>query len=84
MGLETWDMRQSETAFCFSNFETKQKPGIFTRGIGILLDLYWKIGISRLNRDEWQACSSVGSYRHFFPDKKIVNLPGSGFFFPQQ
>ena len=23
--LETWDMRQRETPFCFSNFETKQK-----------------------------------------------------------
>ena len=28
------DMRQSETTFSFSNFETKQKPGIFTREIG--------------------------------------------------
>ena len=34
VGLETWDMRQSETPFCFSNFEIKQRPGIFTRGIG--------------------------------------------------
>ena len=38
--LETWDMRLRETPCCFSNFETKQKkPGIFTRGIRILLDL---------------------------------------------
>ena len=37
--LETWDMRQRETPCCFSNFETKQKTGIFTRGIRILLDL---------------------------------------------
>ena len=34
-GLETRAMQQSETPFCFSNFETKQKLGIFTRGIGI-------------------------------------------------
>ena len=27
-------MRQSETPFCLSNFETKQKPGISTRRIG--------------------------------------------------
>ena len=38
--LETRAMQQSETPFCFSNFETKQKLGIFTRGIGKLLDLY--------------------------------------------
>ena len=34
VGLETRAMQQSETTFCFSNFETKQKLGIFTRGIG--------------------------------------------------
>ena len=34
VGLETRAMQQSETPFCFSNFETKQKLGIFTRGIG--------------------------------------------------
>ena len=34
VGLETPAMQQSETPFCFSNFETKQKLGIFTRGIG--------------------------------------------------
>ena len=34
VGLETQAMRQSETPFCFSNFKTKQKPRIFTRGIG--------------------------------------------------
>ena len=28
VGLETWVMQQSETHFCFSNFETKQKLGI--------------------------------------------------------
>ena len=48
-------------------FETKQKPGIFARGIG-------KSGyISRFllkNWDEWQVCISVGSY-----------LPGSIMFF---
>ena len=33
VGLETRAMQQSETPFCFSNFETKQKLGIFTRGI---------------------------------------------------
>ena len=32
--LETRAMQQSEMPFCFSNFETKQKLGIFTRGIG--------------------------------------------------
>ena len=34
LGLETPAMQQSDTPFCFSNFETKQKLGIFTRGIG--------------------------------------------------
>ena len=34
VGLETRAMQQSETPFCFSNFETKQKLGIFTGGIG--------------------------------------------------
>ena len=33
VGLETWTMQQSKTPFCFSNFKTKQKLGIFTRGI---------------------------------------------------
>ena len=33
VGLETRAMQQSETPF-FSNFQTKQKLGIFTRGIG--------------------------------------------------
>ena len=46
VGLETRAMQQNETPFCFSNLETKQKLGIFTR----------IIGISRLNRDEWQVC----------------------------
>ena len=41
VGFETRTMQQSETPFCFfSNFERKQKFGIFTCGIGILLDLY--------------------------------------------
>ena len=43
VGLETRAMQQSETPFCFSKFEMKQKLEIFTRGIGeigILLDLY--------------------------------------------
>ena len=34
VGLASLAMRQGETPFCLSNFETKQKPGIFTRGIG--------------------------------------------------
>ena len=34
VGLETRAMQQSETPVCFSNFETKQKLRIFTRGIG--------------------------------------------------
>ena len=34
VGLETRAMQQSETPFCFSNFETIQKLGIFTCGIG--------------------------------------------------
>ena len=34
VGLETRAMPQSETPFSFSNFETKQKLEIFTRGIG--------------------------------------------------
>ena len=34
VGLKTRAMQQSETPFSFSNFETKQKFGIFTRGIG--------------------------------------------------
>ena len=34
VGLETRAMRQNEMPFCFSNFETKQNPGIFTSGIG--------------------------------------------------
>ena len=34
VGLTSWALRQSETPFCLSNFETKQKPGIFTRRIG--------------------------------------------------
>ena len=33
VGLETPAMQQSETPFCFSNFETKQKLRIFTHGI---------------------------------------------------
>ena len=33
VGLETRAMQQSETPF-FPNFQTKQKLGIFTRGIG--------------------------------------------------
>ena len=33
VGLETRAMQQSETPFCFSNSKTKQKLGIFTRGI---------------------------------------------------
>ena len=33
VGLEKRAMQQSETPFCFSNFKTKQKLGIFTRGI---------------------------------------------------
>ena len=40
VGLKTPAMRQSETPFCLSNFKTKQKPGIFTCGIGIVPDLY--------------------------------------------
>ena len=34
VGLETRAMQQKDTPFCFSNSETKQKLGIFTRGIG--------------------------------------------------
>ena len=34
VALETRAMQQSETPFCFSNFKTKQKLGIFTHGIG--------------------------------------------------
>ena len=34
VGLETRAMQQSEMPFCFSNSATKQKLGIFTRGIG--------------------------------------------------
>ena len=34
VGLETPGRQQSETPFCFSDFETKQKFGIFTHGIG--------------------------------------------------
>ena len=34
VGLKIRAMRHSETLFCLSNFETKQKSGIFTRGIG--------------------------------------------------
>ena len=34
VGLETQATQQNVTPFCFSNFETKQKLGIFTRGIG--------------------------------------------------
>ena len=34
VGLETRAMQQSETPFRFSNFEMKQKLGIFTLGIG--------------------------------------------------
>ena len=34
VGLEARAMQQSEMPFCFSNSETKQKLGIFTRGIG--------------------------------------------------
>ena len=77
-------MRQRETPFCCSNFETKQKIWDFhtwNREIGILLDLYRKIGISGLNRDEWQVCScSVASYRHFFPDKENSQLATLRFF----
>ena len=32
------------------------------------------------NRDIQIKSGSVGSYHHLFPDKKIVNLSGSGFF----
>ena len=34
VGLETRASQQNETPFCFSNFQTKQKLGIFTREIG--------------------------------------------------
>ena len=34
VGLETWAMQQSEAPFCFYNFETKQKLGIFIGAIG--------------------------------------------------
>ena len=34
VGLKTRAMQQSETPFCLSNFETEQKPGIFTRRVG--------------------------------------------------
>ena len=78
-------MRQRETPFCFSDFETKQKTGIFTREMGIPLDLYRKIGISGLNRDEWQVCSSsVASYRHFSLIKKNSQLAGLRFFFHER
>ena len=36
VGLDTRAMQHSETPFCFSSFETKQKLGIFTHGIGKL------------------------------------------------
>ena len=59
VGFETRAMQQSETPFCFFQFWNETKTRDFhtwNREIGILLDLYWKIGISRLNRDEWQVC----------------------------
>ena len=34
VGLEIRAMQQSEAPFCFSNFEAKQKLGIFPCGIG--------------------------------------------------
>ena len=64
-------MRQSETPFSFSNFETKQKPGIFTREIG-------KSGYFVLS-GRYAVVS--GYTANFSQTKKIVNLPGSGVFF---
>ena len=72
VGLETRAMQQSETPFCTSNFKTKQKTRDFhtrNREIGILLDFYWKIGTSGLNRDEWQVCITAHlklSEKHHF------------------
>ena len=46
-------------ALLFFQFRNETKTRDFhtwNREIGILLNLYWKIGISRLNRDEWQVC----------------------------
>ena len=43
VGLKTRAMRQSETPFCLSNFETEQKTRDFhtwNREIGIVLDLF--------------------------------------------
>ena len=63
VGLETWDMRQRETPFCYSNYETNKKLGFSHVESG-------NRDTSRFvlkNRDQWQVCSSVASYRHFFP-----------------
>ena len=43
VGLEIWDMQQSETPFLFLQFQNKTKTWDFhtwNREIGILLDLY--------------------------------------------
>ena len=76
-------MRQRKTPFCVSNFETKQKTEIFTRGIrksGYLWICTEKSGYP--DKIGMRGRSAVVSIiPPFFPDKKIVNLPGSGFFF---
>ena len=86
VGLETCDMRQRKTPFCVSNFETKQKTEIFTRGIrksGYLWICTEKSGYP--DKIGMRGRSAVVSIiPPFFPDKKIVNLPGSGFFFPRK
>ena len=41
--------------FQFRNETKSQDFHTWNREIGILLTLYWKIGISWLNRDEWQV-----------------------------
>ena len=77
--LETWDMRQRETPFCFSNFETKQKNWDFHT---------WYQDTSRFVLKNWdiriksvcRSALSVASYRHFFPDKNS-QLAGLRLFF---
>ena len=52
VGLETRAMQQSETPFCFSNFETKQNSGFSHVESG-----NWDTPRFVLkNRDEWQVC----------------------------
>ena len=67
-------------ALLFFQFRNETKTRDFhtwNREIGILLNLYWKIGISRLNRDEWQVCVMLD--KKWNAGYKLLPLPKTFF-----